>query len=201
LIVAAQETVTSPIGDEVVRAKQAVAEGEAGRRAALVCSGDSGVFGMASIALEIAAAEAPQLDIEVIPGVTAALAAAARLGAPLGHDHAVISLSDLLTPWNAIEERVRAAAQADLVVAIYNPRSQARQWQFDAAMSILLEHRSPETPVGIVSRATRTGETVSVTSLGALDPTTVDMTTCVIVGSSSTRALGGRMVTPRGYGA
>ncbi len=194
-----QETLTSPIGDEVVRAKQAVAESAAGRRVALVCSGDAGVFGMASIALEIAATEAPALDVEVIPGITAALAAAARLGAPLGHDHAVISLSDLLTPWAAIARRLRAAAEADLVIALYNPRSQARQWQFDAALSLILEYRAPTTPVGVVTAATRPGEDVSVTSLGALDPATVGMTTCVIVGSSATRVARGKMITPRGY--
>lgn len=194
-----QETVTSPIGEEVVRAKQAVAESAAGRRVALVCSGDAGVFGMASIALEIAATDAPALDVEVIPGVTAALAAASRLGAPLGHDHAVISLSDLLTPWAAIARRLRAAAEADLVIALYNPRSQARQWQFDTAISLLLEYRAPATPVGVVTAATRPGEEVSVTSLGALDPATVGMTTCVIVGSSATRAVRGKMITPRGY--
>lgn len=196
---AAQEIVTSPIGDEVVRAKQAVAEAAAGRRAALVCSGDSGIYGMASIALEVAAAEAPDLDVEVVPGVTAALAASALLGAALGHDHAVISLSDLLTPWDAIERRVRAAAAADLVVALYNPRSQARRWQFDAACAILREHRSNSTPVGVVTAAGRAGEHVVVTTLGAVDPTTVGMTTCVVVGSSTTRVMGGRMVTPRGY--
>jgi cobalt-precorrin 5A hydrolase/precorrin-3B C17-methyltransferase len=139
--------------------------------------------------------------VEVVPGVTAALAAAALQGAPLGHDHVVISLSDLLTPWSAIEVRLRAAAAADLVVALYNPRSRGRTWQFDAARDILLEHRSPTTPVGVVSDATRPGEAVQVTTLADVDPNGVGMTTCVIVGSSTTRVIGGRMVTPRGYDA
>jgi cobalt-precorrin 5A hydrolase/precorrin-3B C17-methyltransferase len=201
LIAAGQETLASPIGDEVVRAKQAVAEAGAGRRVVVVCSGDSGVYGMASIVLEVAAAEGHDIGVEVVPGVTAALASAALLGAPLGHDHAVISLSDLLTPWSAIERRVRAAAEADLVVALYNPRSKGRQWQFDAACAILRECRPPATPVGIVTAAGRDEQHVVLTTFGALDPEAVGMTTCVIVGSSATQVMGGRMVTPRGYDA
>ena len=197
LLTAAQEVVRSPIGDETVRAKQAVAEAEAGRRVALVCSGDAGIYGMASLVLEVAGDG--DVEVEVVPGVTAALAAAALLGGPLGHDHAVVSLSDLLTPWPAIEARLRAAAAADLVVALYNPRSRGRTWQLDAARAILLEHRGTGTPVGVVTDAMRAGAAVQVTTLGDLDASTVGMTTCVIVGSSTTRVVGGRMVTPRGY--
>jgi cobalt-precorrin 5A hydrolase / precorrin-3B C17-methyltransferase len=131
--------------------------------------------------------------------VTAALASAALLGAPLGHDHLVLSLSDLLTPWSAIEARLRAAAEADLVVALYNPRSRGRTWQFDAACDILRAHRSPGTPVGVVTDASRPHESVRLTTLGTVDAGAVGMTTCVIVGSSTTRVIGGRMVTPRGY--
>lgn len=195
LLTASQEVVRSPIGDETVRAKQAVAEAAAGRNVALVCSGDAGIYAMASLALEVAEG----VEVEVVPGVTAAVAAAALLGAPLGHDHAVISLSDLLTPWAAIEARLRAAAAADLAVALYNPRSRGRTWQLDAALAILREHRSPSTPVGVVTDATRPDQSVVVTSLGEVDPGTVGMTTCVIVGSSTTGVIGGRMVTPRGY--
>jgi len=195
LLTPAQEVIRSPIGDEVVRAKQAVAEAAGGRSVAMVCSGDAGIYAMASLVFEVAG----HVDVEVVPGVTAALASAALLGAPLGHDHAVISLSDLLTPWTAIEERVRAAARADLVVVFYNPRSRARHWQLDAACTLLLEHRAPATPVGVVTDAGRVDQTVSITSLGALDSATVAMTTCVIVGSSTTSVIGGRMVTPRGY--
>jgi len=199
LLTPAQEVVRSPIGDEVVRAKQALAEAAAGHVVALVCSGDAGVYAMASVALELAASEAPGLEVEVVPGIPAALAAAALLGAPLGHDHAVVSLSDLLTPWVAIEERLRAAAAADVAIALYNPRSRGRTWQLDAARRILLEHRPASTPVGVVTDAARPGQAVHLTTLGDLDTATVGMTTCVIVGSSSTRVLGGRMVTPRGY--
>ncbi len=190
-----QDVVRSPIGDEVLRAKQAVAEAEAGRSVAMVCSGDAGIYAMASLVFEVGG----HVEIDVVPGVTAALASAALLGAPLGHDHAVISLSDLLTPWAAIEARVRAAAQADLAVVFYNPRSRGRHWQLHAARAILLEHRSPSTPVGVVTDATRAEQAVTLTTLVGLDPATVGMTTCVIVGSTTTRVIGDRMVTPRGY--
>jgi cobalt-precorrin 5A hydrolase/precorrin-3B C17-methyltransferase len=192
-----QEALRSPIGDEVVRAKQALTEASAGRRVALVCSGDAGVYGMASIACELADGA---VDIEVIPGVTAALAAAAALGAPLGHDHAAISLSDLLTPWAVIESRLRAAAVGDLVVSLYNPRSQGREWQLDAACRLLLEYRPPDTPVGVVTDAGRGDrERVVLTTLAELDTAGVGMTSCVIVGSTTSRVIAGRMVTPRGY--
>ena len=194
-----QEVLASSIGDEVVRAKSALAEAAGGRRVAVVCSGDAGVYGMASIVLELAGDEAPGLDVEVVPGVTAALAAAAALGAPLGHDHASISLSDLLTPWPAIEARLRAAAEADLVVSLYNPRSAGRRWQLDAARHILRGHRPTATPVGVVTDVGRPGQHVHVTTLEDLDPESVGMTTCVVVGASTTRLVDGRMVTPRGY--
>jgi cobalt-precorrin 5A hydrolase/precorrin-3B C17-methyltransferase len=189
--------VRSPIGDERLRAKQAMAETARGRRVALVSSGDAGVYGMASVVLEHLD-DADDLDVAVVPGVTAALAAAALLGAPLGHDHAVISLSDLLTPWEAIAARLRAAAGSDLIVALYNPRSKERNWQLEAARDILLAHRSPETPVGVVTGAYRPSERVELTTLGRLDCTVVGMTTCVLVGSSTTQIVAGRMVTPRG---
>jgi cobalt-precorrin 5A hydrolase/precorrin-3B C17-methyltransferase len=191
-----QTVMASPIGDEVVRAKQALSEAAAGRRVAVVCSGDAGVYGMASIVMELADGN---VDIDVTPGVTAALAAAALLGAPLGHDHAAVSLSDLLTPWEVIERRLGAVAQGDLVVSLYNPRSRGRDWQLDAARTIFLEHRPPSTPVGVVTDAGRPDQRVAITTLLDLDPGSVGMTTCVIVGASTTRVVAGRMVTPRGY--
>ncbi|MGI9080136.1 MAG: precorrin-3B C(17)-methyltransferase [Acidimicrobiales bacterium] len=193
------DVVRSPIGDEVVRAKQALAEAGAGRRVALVSSGDAGVYAMAGIAVELAADVALDVDIEVVPGVPAALAAAALLGAPLAHDHVVISLSDLLTPWSAIETRLTAAADADLVVVLYNPRSRGRSWQLDAARTLLGARRVPGTPVGVVTDAARPTQRVVLTTLADLDVESVGMTTCVIVGSSTTRVVAGRMVTPRGY--
>lgn len=195
------ELVRSPIGDEVVRAKQALAEAAGGKRVALVCSGDAGVYAMASIVLELAAEEAPDVAVDVVPGVTAALASSALLGAPLGHDHAAVSLSDLLTPWAVIERRLRAVADADLVVSLYNPRSKGRDWQLARAIEILRTRRPASTPVGIVTDAGRRPEQVAVTALASLDVASVGMTTCVIVGSSTTRIVNGRMVTPRGYQA
>lgn len=199
LLGAHQVVERSPIGEETGRARRALEEAAAGRRVAVVCSGDPGVFAMASIVTELAPAVAPGVEIEVVPGVTAALAASALLGAPLGHDHALISLSDLLTPWEVIERRVRAAAEADLVVAFYNPRSAGRSWQLGAALDLLRSHRGPETPVGVVTDAYRSGQRVQTTTLGELDQASVGMTTCVIVGASSTRLALGRLVTPRGY--
>ncbi len=194
-----QERIASPIGDEVVRAKQAVAEAAAGRRVAVVSSGDAGVYGMASVTLELCGSS--DIDVEVVPGVTAATAAAASLGAPLGHDHAAISLSDLLTPWAVIEHRLRAAAEAGLVVTLYNPRSAGRPWQLGAARDIFLEHRAASPPVGVVTAATRVDEQVWLTTLGELDPKLAGMTTCVVIGAETTRIVAGRMVTPRGFGA
>ena len=134
-----------------------------------------------------------------MPGITAALAASNLLGAPLGHDHASISLSDLHTPWPAIEARVRAVAEGDLVVTFYNPRSRGRDWQLAKAVTMLLEHRPATTPVGIVTDASRSTETVVLTTLGDLDVEQVTMLACVVVGSSQSRLVAGRFVTPRGY--
>ena len=188
---------TPPLGSEVERARGALAEARAGGSVALVSGGDVGVYAMASPALEMAGDDA---EITVVPGITAAQAAASLLGSPLGHDHCSISLSDLLTPWEVIRERVRAAAEADFVVSLYNPRSKGRDWQLGKAREILLEHRSPDTPVGIVKDAYREGQKVILTDLGSLRPESVDMLTIVVIGSSRTEIRAGRMVTPRGYG-
>ena len=187
------------LGEELERCRRAVDEAAAGGSVALVSSGDVGVYGMASPALELGGLE--HVDVEVVPGITAAQACAALAGSPLGHDHCVISLSDLLTPWEVIRERLRAAAEADLAVAFYNPRSRDRDWQLEEAREILLEHRPPRTPVAVVGDAHRPGQRVTLTTLGELDCEAVSMTTTVLVGSSQTRVVGGRMVTPRGYRA
>ncbi|NBM16348.1 precorrin-3B C(17)-methyltransferase [Streptomyces sp. GC420] len=186
----------SGLGAEEERARTAVAEARAGHAVALIGSGDAGVYAMASPALAEASAD---IDVVGVPGVTAALAAAAILGAPLGHDHVSISLSDLHTPWEVIERRVRAAAEADIVVTFYNPRSRGRDWQLPKALGILAEHRAPRTPVGVVRNASRPDESSRLTTLAALDPATVDMMTVVTVGNTATREVAGRMVTPRGY--
>jgi cobalt-precorrin 5A hydrolase / cobalt-factor III methyltransferase / precorrin-3B C17-methyltransferase len=190
------EVRASGLGDEEQRAADAVALAAKGQAVALIGSGDAGIYAMASPALERAGA-----DVEVVgvPGVTAALAAASLLGAPLGHDHVLISLSDLHTPWPVIERRIAAAASADLVACFYNPRSRDRHWQLAAALQAFRAHRPPTTPVGAVRQAGRPGQRVWTAPLAEFAPTDVDMLTTVIVGSSTTRIVGGRMVTPRGY--
>jgi len=188
--------ITSPLGNEVERVELALAEARAGGSVALVSSGDVGVYAMASPALELADED---VDVVVVPGVTAAQAAASLLGSPLGHDHCSVSLSDLLTPWGVIEGRVRAAAEGDFVVSLYNPRSKGRDWQLGKVKEILLEHRPPDTPVGIVKDAYRPTQQIILTDLASLRPEDVDMLTIVLVGSAQTRVVAGRMVTPRGY--
>ena len=187
---------TPPLGSEVERAKLALGEARAGSSVALVSSGDVGIYAMASPALELADED---VDVVVVPGVTAAQAAASLLGSPLGHDHCSVSLSDLLTPWEVIEDRVRAAAEGDFVVSLYNPRSKGRDWQLGKVKEILLRYRPPDTPVGIVKDAYRPTQQVTLTDLASLRQEDVDMLTIVLVGSSQTRIVAGRMVTPRGY--
>lgn len=198
----ATEVICSPIGDEVGRSSTALDRAARGARVALVCSGDAGVYALATLVLELAPEHPgldPVTDIEIVPGVTAAITAAAVLGAPLGHDHASISLSDLLTPWEVIEGRLDAAARADMVVSLYNPRSAGRDWQLAAACRILSAHRPRDTPVGVVTDAGRPAQRVALTTLSGFDPSIVTMTSCVVIGASSTRVIAGRMVTPRGY--
>lgn len=189
-------TESSGLGDEERRAAHAVELARSGHAVALVGSGDAGVYAMGSPALQYAGE-----DVEVVgvPGVTAALSAASLLGAPLGHDHALISLSDLHTPWEVIERRVRAAAESDMVVCFYNPRSVRRDGQLPAALRILAQHRPRGTPVGAVRQAGRDGQRMWSAPLHEFDPSDVDMLTTVIVGSSTTTTVAGRMVTPRGY--
>jgi cobalt-precorrin 5A hydrolase / precorrin-3B C17-methyltransferase len=198
LITAHHEVIRSPIGAEAERCRLALARAAAGDQVALVCSGDSGVFAMASLVLELAP-EYGNPPIDVVPGVTAALAAAAVLGAPLGHDHAAISLSDLMTPWTAIEKRLQAVAEADLVVTLYNPRSLKRTWQLERAFEILRAYRPASTPVGLVTDVGRPTQRIVRTTLAEADAQLVDMLTCVVIGASSTRDINGLMVTPRGY--
>jgi cobalt-precorrin 5A hydrolase / precorrin-3B C17-methyltransferase len=187
---------SSGLGQEQERAAAAVADAAAGHAVALIGSGDAGIYAMGSPALESADAT---IDVVGVPGVTAALAAAAALGAPLGHDHAMISLSDLHTPWEVIERRVSAAADADLVVCFYNPASRERDWQLRKALAILATQRPPGTPVGWVRDATRPDQSTGLATLATFDPAVIDMRTMVIVGSSRTRLFAGRMVTPREY--
>ena len=193
-----KEYLATGMKSEVERVKLALAGAQSGKTVSLVCSGDSGVYGMAGLALELSP-EFPGVDIEVVPGVTAALSGGALLGAPLGHDFAVISLSDLLTPWELIEKRLRAAAIGDFAVALYNPASKKRADYLAKACDILLEQKSPETVCGIARNIGREGCSFQILPLGKLRETAADMFCTVFIGSSSTRKINGRMVTPRGY--
>jgi cobalt-precorrin 5A hydrolase/precorrin-3B C17-methyltransferase len=196
LIPPGAQVVASGLGEEEQRAAAAVSEALAGRAVALLGSGDIGIYAMASPALGLAD---ERVEVVGVPGVTAALAAASVLGAPLGHDHAVISLSDLHTEWDVIERRVRAVAEADLVTCFYNPASRTRTWQLGRALAILAGHRPPGTPVGWVRDASRPGQGSGIATLAAFDPAVADMHTLVVVGSSRTTVVAGRMVTPREY--
>lgn len=189
---------STPMRKEAERCRMAFEEAEKGQEVALVCSGDAGVYGMAGLICEIGK-EYSGTEIEIVPGITAASAGAALLGAPLMHDFAVISLSDLLTPWEKIEKRLRAAAEADFVICIYNPSSKKRADYLKRACSILLEYRKEENVCGIVRNIAREGESVRILSLGQLKDTGADMFSTVFIGNSQTMELNGRMVTPRGY--
>ncbi|MEO5873989.1 MAG: precorrin-2 C(20)-methyltransferase [Streptosporangiaceae bacterium] len=191
---------------EAERAAHALELARQGARVVVVSSGDAGIFAMASAVLEVATEPRfADVDVRVLPGLTAAQAVASRVGAPLGHDFCVLSLSDILKPWDIVAERISAAARADLVVAIYNPASKKRLWQVDAARELFLQHRDPATPVVVGRDVGGPTETVTVTTLADLDPATVDMRTLLIVGSSTTRAVtrNGRDIvfTPRRYPA
>lgn len=196
-----QQIVATSMRQEVERCQEVVRMAALGHRVALVSSGDAGIYGMAGILIECLE-QAGKLDIplEIIPGITAANASASLLGAPLMHDFAVISLSDLLTPWEVIARRVELAAQGDFVVAIYNPKSHGRTTQIEDVRKIMLQYRAAETPVGLVREALRGSDSVvQVTTLENFTQHEIDMLYTVIIGNSQTRRIGPYMVTPRGY--
>ena len=193
-----KEVMSTGMRREVDRCRAAVEAALTGKNVAVVCSGDSGVYGMAGLIYEVAQEYDP-IEIEVVPGITAACGGAAVLGAPLTHDFAVISLSDLLTPWEKIEKRLTAAAQADFVICLYNPSSKNRPDYLQRACDILLRDKDPDTVCGYVRNIGREGETAVMCPLSRLRDTQVDMFTTVFIGNSQTRWLGGKMVTPRGY--
>lgn len=193
------EVISGNMGQEVERARTAIQKARQNKRVAVVSSGDSGVYGMAGVVLEVASHEKAEVPVVVVPGVTAATAAAATLGAPLVGDFAVISLSDILTPWSLIERRLRAAAESDFVVVLYNPRSKGRKEPLAKAHKILLEYYGAETPVGIVKKAKRDGEETKITSLRDLPKFEINMATLLIIGNSTTYTIGDKMITPRGY--
>ena len=193
-----KEYLVSGMTKEVERCHMALLAAQDGKTTAMICSGDAGVYGMAGLVLSLAE-KYPETEVVIVAGVTAALSGAARLGAPLMNDFAVISLSDLLTPKDVIEKRLRAAAAGDFSICLYNPSSKKRTDHLRRACDILLEIVSPETVCGLVRNIGREGESFTLTTLGALRDTQVDMLTTVFVGNSRTRVMDGRMVTPRGY--
>ena len=189
---------STPMRQERDRVAYALRQAVDGSRVCLVCSGDSQLYGMAGLALEMAA-DFPEVDVEIIPGVTAALSGGALLGAPLTHDFAVISLSDLLTPLATIYKRLQYAAMGDFTVVLYNPSSKKRRDYLQKACEILLQYKSPETVCGTVTNIGREGERCKLFTLKALRKEEVDMFTTVFIGNSETRVINGKMVTPRGY--
>lgn len=189
---------TTPMKKEVDRCVLAFEEAKKGRTVSMICSGDAGVYGMAGLMYEVGE-NYPEVELEIIPGVTAATGGAAVLGAPLIHDFCLISLSDLLTPWEKIEDRLLGASRADFVICLYNPSSIKRHDYLQKACDLMLRYKSPETVCGIVSNIAREGEASRVMTLKELREEKVDMFTTVFVGNSQTKEIGGKMVTPRGY--
>ncbi|MFH1489438.1 MAG: precorrin-3B C(17)-methyltransferase [Pseudomonadota bacterium] len=214
-IVKDKDIVSTPMKKEVDRVEAAVNMALQGKLCALVSSGDAGIYAMAGLVFEMCRIrgisvfaskdapgknkERPGLRIEVVPGIPALCSGASLLGAPLTHDFATISLSDLLTPWETIEKRLEAAAGADFVIVLYNPKSKKRDWQLEAAQKIVLRYRDAETPVGIVSRAMREGQNIQIIPLSQLHKAPVDMQTTVFIGNSTTFTYHDFMITPRGY--
>jgi len=198
-IPASAEVISSSMMQEIDRCRKALELAESGKNVALVCGGDPGIYALAGLVFELARSTDSRVNIEVIPGIAAVNGCAAILGAPLMHDFAAISLSDLMTPWEVIEKRIEAAGQADFVLAIYNPKSKKRTTQIVRAQEILLTHRAPETPVGIVQGASRENQSVVLTTLGEMLHQEIGMQTTVLIGNSQTFIWNERMVTPRGY--
>lgn len=198
-LISTQQVITSGMMKETERCRAALDQASRGLVVSLISSGDAGVYGMAGLAMEMASADSYLLDVEVIPGVTAANSAAALMGAPLMLDSATISLSDLLVPWEMIVKRLEAVASADMVVSLYNPRSKKRVMQLEEATRIFCLHRPGTTPVGIATAVGGDDERLVLTDLDHLLEQDVGMRSIVIIGNATTRILDGRMVTPRGY--
>lgn len=193
-----KEFMTTPMTKEVDRCVLAYEEAMKGKNVSMICSGDAGVYGMSGLMYEVGV-DYPQIELEIIPGVTAATGGAAVLGAPLIHDFCLISLSDLLTPWEKIEGRLLHASQSDFVICLYNPSSRKRHDYLQKACDLMMEYKAEDTVCGIVGNIGRDGQQMQVMSLKELRDTPVDMFTTVFIGNTQTREINGKMVTPRGY--
>lgn len=193
------ECIDTGMKKERERALQAFEQAESGKTVCIISSGDAGIYGMAPLIMEMQKERGSAVEVEVLPGISAFQKAASLLGAPIGHDLCLISLSDLMTPWEKIEARITAAAIGDFVTAVYNPRSHGRYWQLYRLQEIFLKHRSPQTPVGLVRQGGREDQSVSITTLAGLDPEQVDMFTVVIIGNSQSYVSDGKFISPRGY--
>ena len=193
------ECVDTGMKKERERAEQAFQIAEQGKTVVVISSGDAGIYGMAPLIYEMKQAHQSDVEIETLPGISAFQKAASLLGAPIGHDMCIISLSDLMTPWEMIERRIKAAATGDFVTAIYNPKSHGRYWQLYRLVELFLQERSADTPVGYVRQAGREEQTVHLTTLGAFDPEDVDMFTVILIGNSQSYIADGKFITPRGY--
>lgn len=193
------ECIDTGMRQEVERAKIAFEKAEAGQNVAVISSGDAGIYGMASLVLEMADKRQSSIPVEVVPGISAFQAAAAKLGAPLSHDFVILSLSDLLTPWKLIEKRMKAAAMGDFVTVLYNPRSTKRYWQLYRLQELFLEERSPSTPVAVLRQVEREEEHITLTTLVEFNPKIVDMFSIVVIGNSQSYVSNNKFITPRGY--
>ena len=193
------ECVDTGMKKERERAEQAFALAEQEKTVVVISSGDAGIYGMAPLIYEMKQARQSDIEIVTLPGISAFQKAASLLGAPIGHDMCIISLSDLMTPWEVIERRIKAASEGDFVTAIYNPKSHGRYWQLYRLVELFLQVRSVETPVGYVRQAGRDDEEIKITTLGAFDPEDIDMFTVILIGNSHSYIVDGKMITPRGY--
>ena len=194
------ELISMPLGKEEARAEKAIEKAKEDKYVVVIGSGDASIYSMAAIVYEmVAKQDLENLELETLPGISAFLASGSKLGAPLGHDFCCISLSDLMTPWNVIEKRIRAAAMGDFVTSLYNPKSIKRHWQLGRLQKIFLEERSASTPVAIVKQVTRPEENIKITTLGEFNPEDVDMFSLVMIGNSQTFQFKNYLVTPRGY--
>jgi precorrin-3B C17-methyltransferase len=198
-IIPAQEVISSAMMQEIDRCREALLLADKGKQVVLICGGDPGIYAMAGLVYELAREVESRSRIEIVPGVAALNSCAAILGAPLMHDFAAVSLSDLMTPWQVIEKRLQAAAKADFVTVLYNPKSKKRTSQIVRAREIMLAYRKPDTPVGIVSGATRPHEIVCLTNLANMLDEEIGMQSTVIIGNSTTFVFKDKMITPRGY--